>query len=144
MMRFYYTDVSIGSGLFGSGINLPNNTPTLVHTLQYVYLPTSSESSGAHIGYKFEYSSYGMIYKMTQFRGMTVSTDSLTSAGTVTEGTNTTAATTTYDYPGTPLNNATGLSDVPKYAHRADEWAGRTTGGDVPSYMFEETTGTNE
>lgn len=145
MMRFYYTDVSISSsGLFDSSIHLPSNTPTSVHTLQYVYLPTSSETNGAHGGYKFEYSSYGMIYKTTQFRGMTASSTSLTTAGTVSEGTNTTAALTNYDYPGTPLNGATGLSDVPKYSHRTDDWAGRTTSGGAPSYTFANSTATNE
>lgn len=148
MMRFYYTDVSIGSGLFGSGINTPSNTPSSVHTLQYVYLPSSSESGGAHIGYKFEYSSYGMIYKLTQFRGMTVSTTSTSTAGTAYENdsssNHTVAATTTYDYPGTPINSSSGLSDVPKYAHRTDEWAGRTTSGDAPSYTFEESSATNK
>ena len=133
VMRFYYADITISSsGLFGSGINV--SAPSSVHTLQYVYLANGVESSDAHIGYKFDYSCYGMMYQITQFRGMTVSSTSTSSAGTVTEGSNTTAATTTYNYPTT----ASGLTDVPTYSTRTDEWAGRTTSmsGGAPYYTF--------
>lgn len=133
VMRFYYDDVTIpSSGLFGSGVNVSYGTPSTVHTLSYVYLPASSDgSSPQHLGYKFEYSAYGMIYRTTQLRGMTVSSDSTTTAGSVSsEGSQ--AAQTTYDYP----TSASALTDVPVYSHRTDEWAGRTTGGSAPSYEF--------
>lgn len=145
MMRFYYasSDINLNaSGLFGSGV-IPSLPPgNTAHVLQYVYLPSSADGSGAHVGYKFEYSAYGMIYRTTQFRGMTASSTSLTSAGSVTEGTNTVAATTTYDYPGTSVNSSTGLTDVPKYATRTDDWAGRTTSS-APSYTFANSTATD-
>jgi len=130
-MRFYYTDVTIGSGLFASGINVDG--PSSVRTLQYVYLPASSESSGAHIGYKFDYSPYGMIREITQYRGMTVSSTSTSSAGSVnSEGT--IAARTTYNYP----TSGQGYTDVPTYSTRTDDWAGRTTSmnGGAPYYTF--------
>ncbi len=133
VMRFYYDDVTIPtSGLFGSGVNVSYGTPSTVHTLSYVYLPTSSDgSSPQYAGYKFEYSAYGMIYRMTQLRGMTVSSTSQTTAGSVSrEGSQ--AAQTTYDYPTT----ASALTDVPVYSNRTDEWAGRTTSGSAPSYGF--------
>src|SRR6266568_3761759 len=132
VMRFYYDDVTIPStGLF-SGINVSGPSTTTFHTLRYIYLASATETNNAHIGYRFDYSAYGMVYQITQFRGMTVSTDSLTTAGTVTEGTNSVAATTTYNYPTT----ASSLSDVPTYTTRTDEWAGRTNGGSAPSYSF--------
>src|SRR5438552_9744780 len=76
-MRFYYTDVTLPSGLFGSSINVSG--PSSVHTLEYVYLPTSAESSGAHTGYKFEYSPYGMVRQTTEYRGMTASSTATSS-----------------------------------------------------------------
>lgn len=130
-MRFYYTDVTIGSGLFDSSITTTG--PSSVHTLQYVYLPTSSESSGAHLGYKFEYSAYGMVYRTTELRGMTVSSSSTSSAGSVsTEGS--TAAQTTYNYP----TSGDGRTDLPTYSTRTDDWAGRTTSisGNAPYYTY--------
>lgn len=130
-MRFYYTDVSIASGLFGSGINVTG--PSSIHTLQYVYLPTSSDGSSTHVGYKFEYSPYGMIRQITQSRGMTVTSTSTSSAGSVSaEGTM--AARTTYSYP----TSASALTDLPTYSTRTDDWAGRTTSmsGGAPFYTF--------
>ncbi|HEX2272101.1 MAG TPA: hypothetical protein VHH35_21345, partial [Pyrinomonadaceae bacterium] len=130
-IRFYYTDVTLPSGLFDSSLGV--SKPSSVHTLQYVYFPTSAESSGAHTGYKFEYSPYGMIRQVTKLRGMTVSSTSTSSAGSVTaEGTM--AAQTTYSYPTT----AQALTDVPTYATRTDDWAGRTLNmsGGAPYYTF--------
>lgn len=129
-MRFYYTDVTIASGLFATGINVAG--PSSVHTLQYVYLPTSSESSGAHTGYQFDYSPYGMVSDIKEYRGMTASSTSTSTAGTVSTSSAAIAARTTYEYP----SSAQGLSDVPTYSTRTDEWAGRTTGGSAPSYSF--------
>ncbi|MFZ0750717.1 MAG: hypothetical protein WAM70_15245, partial [Pyrinomonadaceae bacterium] len=130
--RFYYTDVSIGSGLYASGINV--NGPTSVHTLEYIYLPTSSESSGAHTGYKFDYSPYGMVREITEYRGMTASSTSTSSPGTVSTSGASVAARTTYGYP----TSAQGLTDVPTFGTRTDDWAGRTTSmnGGAPYYSF--------
>ena len=130
-IRFYYTDVTLSAGLFDSSLGVYG--PTSVRTLQYVYFPTSSESSGAHTGYKFEYSPYGMVRQITKLRGITVSSSSTSSGGSVTaEGTM--AARTTYNYP----TSAQSLTDVPTYGTRTDDWAGRTTsmGGVAPYYTF--------
>lgn len=130
-IRFYYTDVTLSSGLFDSSLGVVG--PASVHTLQYVYFPASSESSGAHTGYKFDYSPYGMVRQITKFQGMTVSSTSTSSAGSVTsEGTM--AAQTTYSYP----TSAQALTDVPTYSTRTDDWAGRTTSvsGAAPYYTF--------
>lgn len=135
-MRFYYTDVTIGSSLFGSTIAVSG--PSSVHTLQYVYLPQSSDGSDPHVGYKFDYSPYGMVRQITEYRGMTVSSTSTSSAGSVsTEGS--IAAQTTYGYP----TSGSSLTDAPTYSTRTDDWAGRTTGGSAPQYSFStnETTG---
>lgn len=135
MMRFYYADITLGSGLFDSSVNA--TVPETIHTLQYVYLPTSADGTDPHIGYKFEYSPYGMIRQVTQFRGMTVSSDSESSAGTVTSD-GTMAAQTTYGYP----TSGQSLTDVPKFDSRSDDWAGRTSGGSAPAYTFGNSTAT--
>jgi hypothetical protein len=137
VMRFYYTDVTIGSSLFDSAVHVSG--PTSVHTLQYVYLPTSADDFNPHVGYRFDYSPYGMVRQITQFRGMTVDSTSTSTAGSV-NNQGTVAAQTTYSYP----TSGQSLTDVPKYDTRTDEWAGRTTGGSAPAYTFATTSGTGE
>ena len=129
VMRFYYTDVTLGSSLFGSGINVSG--PGSVHNLQYVYLPGSADGSNPHTGYKFSYSPYGMIREITEYRGMTVNSTSTSSPGSVTAD-GTMATQTTYSYP----TSGQSFTDVPTYTTRTDEWAGRTTGGSAPVFTF--------
>lgn len=141
VMRFYYETLTLPSGLFASGINV--DKPASARVIKYIYLPSSAEgssSSSGDVGYKFNYSAYGMIYQIVKFHGMTASTTSTSSAGSVTEGTNTTAATTTYGYP----TSASALSDVPTFTNRSDEWAGRTTGGSAPASTFSVSEQTSE
>lgn len=141
VMRFYYDNLTLPSGLFGSGINV--DKPATARVLKYVYLPASGEgssSSSGDLGYRFDYSAYGMIYQIVKFQGMTGSTTSTSSTGSVTEGSNTIAATTTYDY----YASASGISDLPTFAHRTDEWAGRTGGGSAPQYTFAVSEGSTE
>jgi YD repeat-containing protein len=141
VMRFYYETLSLPSGLFASGINV--DKPASARVIRYIYLPASAEgssSSSGDIGYRFDYSPYGMIYHLVKFQGMTASTTSTSSSGTVTESSNTTAATTTYGYPTT----ANALSDLPTFGTRTDNWAGRTGGGSAPFSTFAVSEGTNE
>lgn len=138
VMRFYYENISLGSAssLFNTGSVNVNTLPSTIRGIRYIYLPASAEgtsSSDGDTGYRFDYSPYGMIRQITKFRGMTASTTSTSSTGTVTEGSNTVAATTTYDYP----SSAASLTDAPTYSHRTDDWAGRTTSGSAPQYTFE-------
>ncbi len=145
VMRLYYDTINLDSaGLFQSGINLSPNTPTSVHVIKYIYLPNSVETNQAHIGYKFEYSSYAMMYKITQFRGMTASWTSNTDPGQYpNEGTNTVAATTSYNYEGTPLRSipSGGLSDAPDYTQRTDDWAGRVSAQPVYQFSVDKASG---
>lgn len=136
VMRFYYETLTLPSGLFASGINV--DKPATARAIKYIYLPASAEgtsSTSGDIGYRFDYSAYGMIHQIKRLHGMTASTNSLSAPGTVTEGINTTAATTTYGYPV----SASGLSGVPTFSYRDDEWAGRASGGSAPRYQFAET-----
>lgn len=75
--RFYYDNVTLPAGLFGSGINV--DKPATARVIRYVYVPTSGEgssSSSGDIGYRFDYSQYGMIYQAVKFHGITASTTS--------------------------------------------------------------------
>jgi hypothetical protein len=142
VMRFYFETITLPSNLFASGINV--DKPATARVLKYIYLPASGEgatSSAGDVGYRFDYSQYGMIYQIKRFHGMTASTDWPFAPGTVSEGTNTTAATTGYGYPV----SASSLSGVPTFTFRADEWAGRTSGGGTaPQYQFAVTEGSSE
>jgi hypothetical protein len=146
IMRFYYDDITVPTtNLFDSSIHVGYAGGGTLHTIRYIYLPSATESGSetwnAKIRYRFDYSAYRMMYQIKQFRGMTVSSTSTSTPGTVTnEGTQ--AAITTYNYPTTANN----LSDVPTYTTRTDDWAGRTTsvGGNPPAYTFATSTGTGE
>ena len=132
--RFYYETITINtSGLFQSAIHV--NAPATTRVIRYIYFPNATESGNAHLGFRYDYSAYGMIYQIAKLRGMTVDSTATNQTGTVTsEGLE--AARTTYNYPTT----ANSLSDVPAYTRRTDDWAGRTTGmpgtGEAPYFTF--------
>ena len=133
--RFYYETITFQPySLFHiSYVQVTN--PTSARILRYVYLP------GTQNGYRYDYSPYGMIYKTSQLRGMTVSPSPplLTSMGSVTADGDV-AATSQYNYPTGMVN----LTDVPKYTNRTDDWAGRTTASAATwSFSADETTGTS-
>jgi RHS repeat-associated protein len=134
MVRFYYQDITISqSGLFQSDINV--DAPATSHVIKYIYFPNATESGDAHLGYRYDYSAYGMIYQIAQLRGMTVDSSALDQTGWVSsEGAQ--AAQTAYNYPTTPSD----LADAPSFTRRTDDWIGRTTGmpgtGEAPYYTF--------
>lgn len=123
--RFYYADLSLSTN-FNTAIDV--TAPTVSQrVIKYVNFPDTRN------GYRFDYSIYGMIYKIIQLRGMTANASGVTNEGQ-------TAAWTAYDYQGSPGGIAVpsgGLTDVPFYKHRTDEWAGRTTSGGSPAYTFD-------
>ena len=128
-IRFYYETMNFDTTT-PRFQNVNHTIPASADVLKYVYFP------GTNTGYKYEYSpAWGMIYKITDLRGMQVSDPAnLTQTGTVTnEGQ--TAATTQYNYP---LTLGAPLTDVPRFTARTDDWAGRTTpSAPVTSYQVE-------
>ena len=127
--RFYYQDLAITAGFQNPGSGTSN--PGTKRVLKYVFFPGNWTAS------KYEYSSYGMIYRIKQYRGFFTADpfstieDYVTQEGTV-------AATTTYNYPLIPSN----LTDVPQFTQRNDNWAGNTNGGDViTTFSSNQTTG---
>jgi YD repeat-containing protein len=144
VMRFYYENISglNQTGLFQSGIVVNAPPGGTARIIKYIYLPNATEAFNAHIGYRYDYSSYGMMYKITQSRGMTISTaaNDYTQAGTVTND-GALAAQTTYNYHGTPANPTTGISDAPFYTTRTDDWAGRTSAQPVYTFAVDQAAG---
>lgn len=128
-IRFYYETIQINPA---GSFSVATNGATSARVIRYVYFP------GTQAGYRYDYSpAYGMIYRITQLRGMQVSSMALNATGAViSEGQQ--AAVTEYNYPTSPGY----LSDAPLYITRTDDWAGRTTGMTVngqqvaPFYTF--------
>jgi len=143
LMRFYYQDLALAqTGLFQAQISV--SAPTSVRVIKYIYLPNSVELNNAHVGYRFDYSAYGMMYQMTKFRGISASWNTVTDPGQYpTEGANTIAAVTSYNYQGTPLRSipAGGLSDAPDYTQRIDDWAGRVSAQPVYQFSVDKASG---
>lgn len=130
-VRFYYEQLPI-AGTFTTD----RQAPPSARVIRYVYFP------GTQSGYRYDYSTYGMIYQINDLRGMTVSTTDPEVMGSVTsEGQ--TAATTTYNYPTTPAL----LTDAPTYTQRTDDWAGRTSflsaGPPSSSFTVDKASGTS-
>ncbi|HEX8846462.1 MAG TPA: RHS repeat-associated core domain-containing protein [Pyrinomonadaceae bacterium] len=122
-IRFYYETIQINPA---GSFSVTTNGVTSARVIRYVYFP------GTQAGYRYDYSQpYGMIYRITQFRGMQVSSTALNATGTVTSD-GQQAAVTEYNYPTAPTN----LVDAPAYTTRTDDWAGRTTGEAAPFYTF--------
>jgi len=82
-----------------------------------IYLPDTS--TGYWFGDADSYSSYGMIAKVKQQRGMNLQASSLTYQGTITPGITTRER--DYNYP---LTGDAVLADAPTYTRMTDSWAG--------------------
>jgi RHS repeat-associated protein len=126
-VRFFYETITdfTNKAKFASNVTVTNR-PSSIPVIKHIYFP------GTQSGYRYHYSPYGMIRQVVQLRGMSVNIPYLYQVGDVTsEGQ--VAATTTYDYPSsTP---PAGLSSAPRYTHRTDDWAGRTS--IIPITTFE-------
>lgn len=126
VIRFYYEDMTVSTDFQGF-------CSTCVHgggstrVIRYVYVPGDTANTG--IGYRYDYSAYGMIYNISQRREMKVdaTTKALTDYGFQ-------AASTTYNYPVVGSD----LTDVPAFTTRTDDWAGRTSA--QPVYIFSNNT----
>jgi len=126
-VRLYYDTIHINPP---GSFTVPTRAPATARVIRYVYYP------GTQSGFRYDYSSYGMISGIKQLRGMTVSTTWANQQGTVT-GEGQVAATTNYNYPQTPSS----LSDTPAFTQRTDDWAGRTSAQLI--YNFSVNSGRN-
>ena len=123
--RFHYKTLTLNPGFPGLTVRVPNNNYN-IEVLDAVYYP--STQSGYWFGDADSYSSYGMLAKIVEQRGMTFSSTSLNFQGTITPGSM--SKQTVYNLPLQPAS----LSDTPLYTTRTESWAGMDSGPAVTTY----------
>lgn len=125
-VRIHYKQLTLNAGWAYPVTGDTNNTAPYV--IDAIYYP------GTNTGYWFNdadsYSSYGMIAKLLEHRGMSW-TGSAGDQGTVTSGTMTKQA--VYNYPLTPTYT---LTDAPTYSTQTETWDGMDTSAAVTGYSI--------
>jgi RHS repeat-associated protein len=111
LVQFDYQCNSVSNSF--SGLTVENRPTSSVPMLRHVYFPAT------HTGYKFDYSAYGMIYKTTLRKDMSIDVD-----GVIADGTE--KAAVEYNYPTT----ASSLTDVPAFSQRSE------TASDAPTSTY--------
>lgn len=124
VIRLHYKQMTLSPGwAYGITTNTNNNYPYVIDSIYY---------PGTNTGYWFNesdsYSSYGMIAKVLEQRGMSWS-GSAGDQGTVTAGAMTKQS--VYNYPLSPDYT---LTDAPTYATLSESWADMDTAPAVTSY----------
>ena len=139
LIRVEYKPLTLNYS-FGSGITpvAGNGTPYVIDAIYY---------PGTNTGYWFgdtdSYSTYGMISKVVEQRGMNW-TETSEAQGDITAGQMTKQA--VYNYPLTPINetgrtNGVGLTDAPTYTKLTESWDGMDVNEPaVTQYAFNDYT----
>jgi len=142
LVRLHYHQVSLTSGSYSfSGLTaiVSNPNPWLIDAIYY-----PGTSTGYWFGDSDSYSSYGMLSKVIEQRGMTLSDSGLNDMGTVGQGSMTRKE--VYNYPlyvgdqsGT---QSSGLTDAPTYTSLTEIWTrdGTNTDQAVTQYAVNETS----
>ncbi|MGB5037232.1 MAG: RHS repeat-associated core domain-containing protein, partial [Blastocatellia bacterium] len=120
LVQFQYQDITLSYTFDTSvfAVNAPSSGSTIA-VLRRIYFPATGT------GYLFtDYSSYGMIRRVSQRNQMTGS------GGSVTDGTE--IAYTDYNFPATTTESGV-LSNVPGWTERKDYWQGKTDDAGSPS-----------
>ena len=123
-MRLHYKQLALDYSFQGLTPVVRNST---IWVLDTIYYP--STRTGHWFGDGDSYSSYGMLKKLSERKGMTFSDGPLTEQGTFQPGTMTREM--VYDYPATPIAN---LTDAPGYHTMTETWEGSTTGPAVTHF----------
>ena len=134
-VRLHYTTLPLGlSGAFTGPTHVRNSSPFV---LDAIYYPATG--TGFWFG-PDAYSSYGMLRKVTQQRGMSFSVSASTpdEQGTVTQGTVTRVQ--AYDYPATPDN----LALAPVFKSITETWDGGPSTATETKFLSEDNTTTSE
>lgn len=123
-VRLHYKQITLSPGFNGLTTDTATNTPYVIDAIYY---------PGTNTGYWFNdadsYSSYGMIAKVVEQRGMNWY-GSAGDQGTVYAGTMTKQA--AYNYPLSPDYT---LTDAPTYTTLTENWAGMDTTAAVTTYQ---------
>lgn len=125
IVRLHYKPLTLNAGFPGLTIRYPNNNST-IEVLDAIYYPATG--SGYWFGDADSYSSYGMLAKISERRGMTFSSTSLNFQGTVTAGSM--SRQVVYNFPLQPA----ALADAPLYTTRTESWAGMDSAPAVTTY----------
>ena len=129
LARFHYKQISLGmSGAF-NGLTPVARDPN-PWVIDAIYYPGTG--TGYWFGDSDSYSTYGMLAKVVEQRGMGFSASSLNDQGTVTQGTITRRD--TYNYPLTPNSS---LTDAPTYTSLTQEWSRDGTNFDSATTGYE-------
>jgi RHS repeat-associated protein len=122
LLQLHYKPLTLNYS-FASGTTPVIRNPAPQYLIDAVYYPATN--TGYWFGDSDSYSSYGMLAKVIEQRGMNWTTGT-EAQGTVVPGTMTKQA--LYNYPLTTLNesgrtNGVGLSDAPTYTNLTESWA---------------------
>lgn len=112
-VRIHYKSLTLTGTFSGLSPQVRNGTP---YVIDAIYYPVTN--TGYWFGDNDSYSSYGMITKVVEQRGMS-STGTITDQGTVTPGT--LERQMIYNYPLAPSN----LTKAPEYTQMIEDWANR-------------------
>lgn len=133
-VRLHYTSLPLGlAGAFAGNTHVRNSSPSVIDAIYYPATGT---------GYFFgpgAYSSYGMLWKVTQQRGMSFipSSTSENEQGSITQGTVT--RTQTYDYKTSPSN----LTSAPVFNNITETWDGGVA-ATTTNFVMQENATTSE
>jgi len=127
LARFHYHQLSLSAGFNGLTQIIRDSNPWVIDAIYY-----PATSTGYYFGDSDSYSSYGMIAKVLEQRGMSLSSASLNDMGTVTPGQ--TTRTETYNYP---LSANSSLTDAPTYTSINQSWSRDGTNFDSAITTYE-------
>jgi hypothetical protein len=127
LARFHYHQLSLSAGFSGLTTVARDSNPWVVDAIYY-----PGTSTGYYFGDSDSYSSYGMLAKVVEQRGMSLSSSSANDMGTVTPGQ--TTRTETYNYPLSPDYS---LTDAPTYTSMTQSWSRDGTNSDSAITTYE-------
>ncbi|MEK6325302.1 MAG: FG-GAP-like repeat-containing protein [Acidobacteriota bacterium] len=133
LVRLHYKTLPLSYGF--SPTLTPNVDDPAPRVLDAIYYPGTG--TGYWFGDADSYSSYGMLAKYSEQRGMGFSAPSLETQGTVTAGTITRQY--VYNYPMSPDSS---LIDAPAYTTMTETWDGMETAPAVTQYLLQKSGAT--
>ena len=128
LVRLHYHLMNLNYGFSGLTVRTRTNTPWV---LDAIYYPATG--SGFWFNDADSYSSYGMIAKVIEQRGMGFSSSSLNDQGSVSQGAMTQKK--VYNYPMSPNYS---LTNAPTYTTMTHTWDGMNTAPAVTTYSIQQ------
>jgi RHS repeat-associated protein len=134
LVRFHYHQISITSGSYSfSGLTPVVGNP-YPWVLDGIYFPGTT--NGYWFGDTDSYSTYGMLAKVIEQRGMGFSASSLTEQGSLSQGQF--KLKRLYNYPLSPSDpGGSGLTDAPTYSSMTESWTRDGTNIDQATTSYE-------